>query len=128
MRNLNGTGENLTISGISRDLKNDFLILRLTQRLQADHHYEVGLHFQGDLGEEKVGYYRSSYSNEGGNAKWLGVTYFKPSNARRAFPCFDELTFKAKFTISLGRRKLKFMSLSNMPLLKTEAMYVLFYL
>lgn len=121
MRNLNRTEDGPSISGTSRDVESDFLILRLAEALEMGHHYEVELHFEGILEEEKVGYFRRSYLSGSGDKHWLGVTYFKPNNARRAFPCFDELTFKANFTISLGR-SIRFRSLSNMPLLLTEKM------
>lgn len=121
LRHLNQTDVNITISKISEDTDNDLLILTLSENLQADHHYEVELHFEGKLQEEKVGFYKSSYLGKEKQEKWIAVTYFRPDNARRAFPCFDELTFKAKFTISLGRT-IKFHSLSNMQLLRTEEM------
>lgn len=118
---LNETEDIPTVSEISQDIESDFLIIKLSQALQEDHHYELELHFYGDIEEEKVGFYRSSYLSENDETLWLAVTYFKPDNARRAFPCFDDLRFKANFTITLGRST-KYKSVSNMPLLKTEKM------
>lgn len=120
LKNLNQTQESLTILETAHDL-DDLLTLIVSPPLQTDLHYLIDLHFEGDLEEKKVGYYRSFYWSNDGVKKWVGVTYFKPNHARRAFPCFDELTFKAQFSISLGRSA-DYKSVSNMPLLKTEEM------
>ncbi len=49
---------------------------------------------------------------EGGN--WYLYTQFEPTDARRAFPCFDEPSFKSPWRISL-RVPAGLMALSNTP-------------
>lgn len=49
------------------------------------------------------------------------MSQMEPVDARRAFPCFDEPSFKAEFSIVLGR-KCSMISLSNMPKIKTTPM------
>ncbi|XP_059487597.1 aminopeptidase Ey-like [Neocloeon triangulifer] len=74
----------------------------------------VVINYLGRLNLELDGFYRSSYVNYLGETKWLGVTQFSPTGARRAFPCFDEPSHKAKFTFHIAREPLKDVT-SNMP-------------
>lgn len=51
--------------------------------------------------------------------RYLATTHFEPTDARNAFPCFDEPNMKAKFTIVITREK-RHVALANMPLNYTE--------
>ena len=48
----------------------------------------------------------------------LAVTAFVPTGARRAFPCFDEPSFKAKFTLVINH-PVTHVARSNMPPIET---------
>jgi aminopeptidase 2 len=57
--------------------------------------------FTGVLNDNMAGFYRSSYKGADGSDKFMATTQMEPTDARRAFPCFDEPALKAKFTITL---------------------------
>nr|CAI5825380.1 unnamed protein product [Callosobruchus analis] len=47
------------------------------------------------------GVYKSSYVDATGTKKYLVATQFESVHARRAFPCFDEPSYKAAFTVDI---------------------------
>lgn len=57
--------------------------------------------FTGYLNDKMAGFYRSSYQGEDGSTKYIAVTQMEPTDARRAFPCFDEPALKAEFSVTL---------------------------
>ncbi|XP_015116430.1 glutamyl aminopeptidase isoform X1 [Diachasma alloeum] len=64
--------------------------------------YQLAFDFEGALQPDKiVGFYASRYKDEHGQNKVIATSKFEPTYARRAFPCFDEPSFKAHFTIKL---------------------------
>ena len=81
--------------------------------------------FAGVISETLRGFYRSNYVAADGSKRWLGATQFEATNARRAFPCFDEPAFKATFEVTIlvpeGRT-----AISNMPVANRDARRVTF--
>ena len=59
-------------------------------------------------------FYRSKYTNQAKEEAYMAVTQFEPTDARRAFPCWDEPALKASFDVTLVVPK-KLMAISNMP-------------
>lgn len=60
----------------------------------------LALSFTGILNDKMRGFYRSRYEHEG-KTHHMAVTQFESTDARRAFPCFDEPAHKAVFEVSL---------------------------
>ena len=52
--------------------------------------------YQGHINDKMAGFYRSGYIS-GGEARYIAVTQFEESDARRAFPCMDHPAKKATF-------------------------------
>lgn len=65
-----------------------------------------------------AGFYKSMYKTKAGDTRYIATTHFEPTDARAAFPCFDEPGLKAKFQLTMVRDKTH-ISLFNMPLVKT---------
>ena len=57
--------------------------------------------FTGSLNDNMAGFYRSSYKGKDGQDEWMATTQMEPTDARRAFPCFDEPALKATYTVTL---------------------------
>ncbi len=52
--------------------------------------------FSGCMNDKMKGFYRSKFKGPDGKDKFNGVTQFEATDARRAFPCFDEPAHKAR--------------------------------
>ena len=57
--------------------------------------------FRGTLNDKLRGFYRSTYKDQSGTTRPLAATQFEATDARRAFPCWDEPAFKAVFATTL---------------------------
>ena len=55
----------------------------------------------GILNDRLHGFYLSSYTNEQNKQTVMAATQFEPTDARRAFPCWDEPSIKAIFNVTL---------------------------
>lgn len=64
--------------------------------------WKLTMAFRGTLNDKLRGFYRSSYKDEQGVAHHLAATQFEATDARRAFPCWDEPQFKAVFDVTLA--------------------------
>ena len=57
--------------------------------------------FTGELNDKLRGFYRSTFTDDDGAEQVIATTQFESTNARRAFPCWDEPARKAVFDITL---------------------------
>jgi len=63
--------------------------------------WKLTIAFSGTLNDKLRGFYRSTYKDEHGATHSLAATQFEATDARRAFPCWDEPDFKAVFATTL---------------------------
>jgi puromycin-sensitive aminopeptidase len=63
--------------------------------------YALYMHFSGQLNDLLRGFYRSKFRRDNGEEAWLAATQFEATDARRAFPCWDEPDLKASFGITI---------------------------
>ena len=63
--------------------------------------WKLAIAFRGTLNDKLRGFYRSTYKDEHGVTHSLAATQFEATDARRAFPCWDEPDFKAVFATTL---------------------------
>ena len=61
----------------------------------------LSLAFRGTLNDKLRGFYRSRFVDSEGTERVLATTQFESTDARRAFPCWDEPDFKAVFGVTL---------------------------
>ncbi|CAK8674728.1 unnamed protein product [Clavelina lepadiformis] len=98
---------------------NQFLVVEMSTKLVVGKNYTLSTVFMGELADDLGGLYRSSYTNEAKESIVIATTQMQPTDARKAFPCFDEPAMKATFDIKLWHKD-PYFALSNMPNITTE--------
>jgi len=76
----------------------EMLEIRLPKAVSGSLQALIG--YSGKINDRMAGFYRSSYV-AGGERKYIAVTQFQESDARRAFPCLDLPEKKAVFEIEM---------------------------
>ena len=95
-------GKEITSSPkVSFDADKQITTFSLDQSLSAGSKAFLKIAFNGTLNEQLAGFYKSTYQHPDGTDHYLATTQFEATDARRAFPCFDEPALKAYFTVTL---------------------------
>ncbi len=61
----------------------------------------LAIKFHGTLNDQLRGFYHSAYVDADGQSRTIATTQFAPTDARRAFPCWDDPAVKATFQLTL---------------------------
>ncbi|KAF4094945.1 hypothetical protein G5714_024023 [Onychostoma macrolepis] len=89
-----------TIESTVMHTKTQYMAIHLKDELIEGESYELYTEFVGKLADDLGGFYRSEYY-ENGVKKVVATTQMQATDARKAFPCFDEPAMKAVFHITL---------------------------
>ncbi|WP_419925144.1 M1 family metallopeptidase [Candidatus Poriferisocius sp.] len=88
------------LAGIDYDDEHERAVLRLGEPVSPGP-ARLNLTFTGTLNDQLRGFYRSTFTDEEGDERVIATTQFESTNARRAFPCWDEPDLKATFEVTL---------------------------
>ena len=75
----------------------NMISLHFGSGLVKDTRYQLEITFFGNLTFSLGGFYLSKYRKKDGSEKVIATTQFESTDARAAFPCFDEPSFKVDF-------------------------------
>lgn len=104
------TEGSIKTNNVSYDEKNQRSTLHFDQAIPQSHKAVISITFQGTMNNDMAGFYRSKYKPTVPAAKsvpkddqyhYMFSTQFESSDARRAFPCFDEPNLKASFEFEI---------------------------
>jgi puromycin-sensitive aminopeptidase len=93
-------GERRDADRLDVDAETQRLTVRFGSALEPGE-YVLHVGFAGRLNDMLFGYYRSKYTDGDGTEHIIGTTHFEPTDARKAFPCWDEPDLKAVFALTL---------------------------
>ncbi|XP_062304788.1 puromycin-sensitive aminopeptidase isoform X5 [Osmerus eperlanus] len=116
-----GEGEEINATGFNYQNEDEKVTLSFPSALQKGSG-TLKIDFVGELNDKMKGFYRSKYASPAGEIRYAAVTQFEATDARRAFPCWDEPAIKATFDIILIVPKDR-VALSNMVATKTLPFY-----
>ena len=108
-------GSTVRIKSAFNFTENEFYVIELSTALKTGS-LDLKISYNYTLRDDLAGFYRSSYIKKStGERRWLATTQFEPTDARKAFPCFDEPALKANFTIQITHDAQYEQVVSNMP-------------
>ncbi|MGH9212284.1 MAG: M1 family metallopeptidase [Acidimicrobiales bacterium] len=93
-------GDRRVEASVSLDPATERATLALASELPAGI-ATVHLRFRGTLNDKLQGFYRSTFTDSDGTDQVLACTQMEATDARKAFPCWDEPDFKAVFGVTL---------------------------
>jgi len=97
---LRSTADEARTASFSFDETEERLIIDLEEVIPAGR-WDLEIDFSGTINDKLRGFYRSTFKDADGAERVIAATQFEATDARRAFPCWDEPDRKAVFGITL---------------------------
>nr|XP_056711294.1 glutamyl aminopeptidase [Euleptes europaea] len=113
------SGEPIALNQCFEYKPQEYIVIEAAEELTPNT-YLLTMMFQGHLNGSLVGFYRTTYI-ENGITKSIAATDHEPTDARKSFPCFDEPNKKATYKISIIHED-TYQALSNMPVAQTVSL------
>jgi puromycin-sensitive aminopeptidase len=85
---------------VTIDEEQERAVVELQEEAPAGAH-TLRLVFSGVLNDQLCGFYHSQFADDEGATRSVAATQFEATDARRAFPCWDEPDRKATFAVTL---------------------------
>src|SRR5262245_18057989 len=117
---LEGPGDALEVTEIRLDPENELAHLSLSGTAEPGE-WLLFLDFRGRLSDPLEGFYRSTYKDDADRTHVIATTQFESTDARRAFPCWDEPDLKAVFGVTLVAPD-GMLAISNGPEIERETL------
>lgn len=92
----------------------EFLVIPTAIELSENERFIVEIAYSGVLRTDNQGFFRSFYNNSDGQTVWLATTQYQATDARHAYPCYDEPQIRATYAIAI-RHDASYFAVSNMP-------------
>ncbi len=92
--------------------KKEEIVITLPRKMSGE--IILGLDYTGEINDRMAGFYRSKYISKE-TTRYLAVTQFEVSDARKAFPCLDHPVKKATFDVEMIIDQQQ-VAISNMPI------------
>jgi puromycin-sensitive aminopeptidase len=108
-----GDGRTVAVGEVRLDAETERAHLTLADSVGPGE-WLLHLDFGGELNDKLVGFYRSTHKDPSGSTMVIATTHFEATDARRAFPCWDEPDLKAVYGVTLVVRD-GLTALSNGP-------------
>jgi len=96
---VNASGARLA-GAVTLDAENERARIALSNTAEPGP-WTLELSFTGELNDKLHGFYRSTYRDDAGTEHVIATTQMEATDARRAFPCWDEPEFKAVYAVTL---------------------------
>ncbi|MCZ6867497.1 MAG: M1 family metallopeptidase [Chloroflexi bacterium] len=93
-------GSAFPVKEIATDEKAETVSFTFAQELPVGN-ATLNIRFTGTLNDQLRGFYRCKYTTLDEDERYLAATQFEATDARRAFPCWDEPAAKASFQVTL---------------------------